>query len=225
MADLTVYLANTGNGQKIPIALEALDIPYTIHYVNIAKDEQFAPDFSKISPNNKIPAIVDSFPADGKGFLSIFESAAILQYIAYTKAKQLGKSTHLYPADDIRVKAHTDQWLYFQIASLGPMNGQWNHFKGLSEPNPYGVQRYETEVHRIFGVMERRLSEVDYFNGHGYSIADIAIYPNVKFTLGRNPNFQAKYPAVGRWLERVNGQKGALEGIQKAADAAAAAAK
>ncbi|KAI8801177.1 glutathione S-transferase [Cladochytrium replicatum] len=223
-SDLTLYFANTPNGQKIPIVLEALDIPYNIHFTNIGKGEQFAPEFLKISPNNKIPAIVDSFPADGNGPLSIFESAAILQYLAYTKAKQLGKSTHLYPADDIRVKAHTDQWLYFQIASLGPMSGQFFHFKGLAEPNPYGVQRFETEVHRIYGVMERHLSEFEYFNGHGFSIADIAIYPWANGFLTRLAGFKEKYPAVARWGERVGAQKGVTEGLKKGEEAAAAAA-
>ncbi|KAI8809988.1 glutathione S-transferase [Cladochytrium replicatum] len=223
-ADVTIYFAQGVNGIKIPILLESLEIPYKIQYVNIDKGEQFAPEYLKISPNNKIPAIVDSSPPDGNGPLSIFESAAILQYLAYNKAKQLGKSTHLYPADDVRVKALTDQWLYFQSASLGPMSGQWFHFLGLPQPNDAAAKRFEVEVHRNYAVMERHLNEVKFFNGHDFSIADIAIYPWVSGFLSRVPGIKKKYPAIAQWLAQVGDQKGVKEGLRKGDEAAAAAA-
>lgn len=170
---IDLYTWGTPNGRKVSIMLEEVGLPYTVHTVDIGKDEQFAPDFLKISPNNKIPAIVDP---DGPGGepLALFESGAILTYLG----DKTGGS--LWPADP-RKRAFTQQWLMFQMGGLGPMFGQANHFlhfnPGVSD---YAEKRYRTEAHRIYGVLDKRLGESEFMAGDWYSVADIATFPDRK---------------------------------------------
>ncbi|KAJ3303789.1 Glutathione S-transferase 7 [Blyttiomyces sp. JEL0837] len=209
-ADIQVYLAGTPNGQKIPIALEELGIPYDIKYISFAKQEQFAPEFLKISPNNKIPAIVDLNPPSGGSPISVFESAVILRYLASVKSKP----NDLYPSE-LRYQISTDEWLTFQVASVGPMMGQLGHFsRAAPEKIPYAIKRFTDEVTRLYNVMEKRLSEVEYFNGKSFSIADIAIV-----TWAKNYEFAgidiSKYPHVKAWLDRCLSRPAVQRGLEK----------
>jgi len=163
------YYWTTPNGHKITIFLEEAGLPYSIKPVNISKGEQFAPEFLAISPNNRIPAIVDLDPADGKGPLSVFESGAILQYLAEKTGKFL-------PAD-LRGRTETMQWLFWQMAGLGPMAGQNGHFNNYApEKIPYAIDRYVKETERLYGVLDERLADREFISG-AYSIADMAAYP------------------------------------------------
>ncbi|MEO0399944.1 MAG: glutathione S-transferase N-terminal domain-containing protein [Pseudomonadota bacterium] len=200
---IDLYTWNTPNGFKASIMLEELGLPYSVHPVNIVKREQFAPDFLKISPNNKIPAIVDQETGQ-----SVFESGAILIYLA----EKTGSS--LLPASG-PARAATLEWLMFQMASIGPMFGQYNHFTVYAkEKVPYGVTRYTDEVKRIFGVMEKRLAETPYLAGD-YSIADIASFAWSRSVHKRVTKDDAAFPDatphVRGWLERV----GARDAVQR----------
>lgn len=164
-----LYYWPTPNGHKISIMLEEVGLPYAVHPINILKGEQFAPEFLKFSPNNRIPAIVDTDGPDG-GPYSLFESGAILLYLAE-------KSGKLWPADTRR---HYDmlQWLFFQVAGVGPMFGQNGHFQGYARVDvPYAKERYHNESKRLYGVMDRRLAGNEYLAGAEYSLADVATYP------------------------------------------------
>ena len=169
MADpIELYYWPTPNGWKVSIFLEETATPYTLKPVNIGKGEQFEPDFLKISPNNRMPAIIDPDGPDGKP-VSVFESGAILQY--------LGRKTgQFYPADE-RARVEVEQWLFWQMGGLGPMAGQAHHFRNYApEKIEYGINRYTDEVHRLYGVLDTRLKDRDYVAGD-YSIADMAIWP------------------------------------------------
>ncbi|MEM9619275.1 MAG: glutathione S-transferase N-terminal domain-containing protein [Pseudomonadota bacterium] len=198
---IDLYTWTTPNGRKISIMLEELGLPYEVHPVNIGKDEQFAPDFLKISPNNKIPAIVDRETG-----VSVFESGAILIYLA----EKTGSS--LLPTDAPQ-RAKTIEWLMFQMGGVGPMFGQFYHFASSArEPIPYAVTRYREESKRLLGVMNKRLAEADYLAGE-YSIADIATYPWVKALSSRFEEFgltDNDISSVVAWLERV-GARGAVK--------------
>src|SRR5215831_18487995 len=148
---IELHTWNTPNGRKISVALEEMGLPYTVKTVNISKGEQFDPAFLKISPNNRIPAIVDPDGPDGEP-ISIFESGAILQY--------LGRKTgRFYPREE-RARVDVDQWLFWQVAGLGPMAGQANHFRIYApEKLPYAIERYTNEVNRLYGVMNTRLKD------------------------------------------------------------------
>jgi GSH-dependent disulfide-bond oxidoreductase len=190
---IELYFWPTPNGWKISIALEEMGLPYTLIPVNIMKGKQFAPEFLKLSPNNRMPAIVDPNGPDGQP-VSVFESGAILQY--------LGRKTgQFYPSDE-RARIAVDEWLFWQMAGLGPMTGQHGHFNMFAaEKIPYAIERYSNEVTRLHGIMDRRLAEVDYLAGE-YSIADMACWPWVKsagvFGFDLSP-----FPAVCSWIERV----------------------
>jgi GST-like protein len=167
---IDLYTWGTPNGRKISIMLEEVGMDYAVHPIDIGKDDQFAPDFLKISPNNKIPAIVDP---DGPGGapVSVFESGAILIYLAEKTGSPLLPS-------DPRKRIATLEWLMFQMGGLGPMFGQANHFLQFNPgKSDYAEQRYRTEAHRIYGVLDKRLAENSHVAGDFYSIADIAIYP------------------------------------------------
>ncbi len=204
------YYWPTPNGWKISILLEELDLPYQVHWVNIAKGDQFEPEFLKISPNNKMPAIIDS---DGPGGepVSVFESGAILIYLA----EKTGK---LLPTDPRRRLA-TLEWLMVQMGGVGPMFGQYNHFNRYApEKIGYAIDRYANETKRIYGVLDRRLTETGaYLAGPDYTIADIATWPWVL------PEMQGididAYPGLQAWWERVNErpavQKGRALGSEK----------
>lgn len=199
---IDLYTFPTPNGRKISIMLEELGLPYKVHTVDITKNEQFAPEFLKISPNNKIPAIVDHEGPGGQP-ISVFESGAILIYLA-----QKTRSA-LLPADP-RGFTRVMEWLFFQMASVGPMFGQMNHFVTFAkEKIPYAIERYTTESKRILGVMEKQLSAHPYLAGADYSIADIATYA---WTLAadRVLGGLGDFPNVQRWLE-VLGNRPAVE--------------
>src|SRR5262245_35572207 len=154
---IELYFWPTSNGLKITIMLEECGLPYEVKPVNINRGEQFNPDFLKVSPNNRIPAIIDPDGPDGKA-IAIFESGAILQYLG----RKTGK---FYPKDE-RARIEVDEWLFWQVAGLGPMAGQAHHFRGdAAEPIPYAVARYTDEVNRLYGVLEARLAARDYLAG------------------------------------------------------------
>ncbi|MBS7541411.1 glutathione S-transferase N-terminal domain-containing protein [Ancylobacter lacus] len=190
---IELYYWPTPNGWKISIMLEECGLPYVVHPVNIARGEQFRPDFLAISPNNKMPAIVDPEGPDGAP-ISIFESGAILQY--------LGRKTGLfYPADE-RGRVEVDQWLFWQMAGLGPMAGQAHHFRIYApEKLPYAIDRYTNEVHRLYGVMNGRLKDREFLAG-AYSIADIACVGWAKLWQRQGQDI-AEFPHFARWLEAV----------------------
>ncbi len=197
----------TPNGWKITIALEEMSLPYRVRPVNIGAGEQFAPDFQAISPNGRMPAIVDPDGPDGEP-ISIFESGAILQYLGV-------KSGRFYPAD-ARGKVEVDQWLFWQVGGLGPMAGQTHHFRQYAPAMirdqrqiAYGVRRYTDETHRLYGVMDRRLGDRDYLAGD-YSIADMAAWPWVL------PDLQGQdideFPNLRGWMRRVGDRPAVRKG-------------
>ena len=199
---IELYTWGTPNGRKVSIMLEEAGLSYNTHAVNISKDEQFAPDFLKISPNNKIPAIVDPDGPGGKP-ISLFESGAILFYLA----EKTGK---LLPADPAG-RYETMVWLMFQKAGVGPMFGQAHHFRRFAkEQVPYAIDRYTNETHRIYGVMDKRLGEVPYLAGQEYTIADVATYPWVARWEWHGIDW-ANYPNLKRWFDNV----GARPALQK----------
>ncbi len=190
---IEVHTWSTPNGWKIPIMLEECGLPYRIVPVNIGKGEQMAPDFLAISPNNKIPAIVDPDGSDGRP-ISVFESGAILQY--------LGRKTGcLYPADE-RARVAVDEWLFWQVGGLGPMLGQAHHFRIYAQEKiPYAVERYTEESKRLYGVLDRRLAGRDHL-ADAYSIADIACLTWVKFHEKQGVALDA-LPNVRRWRDAL----------------------
>lgn len=203
----------TPNGWKISIALEEMGLAYEMKPVNIGVGEQFQPDFQAISPNGRMPAIVDP---DGPGGepISIFESGAILQYLGL-------KSGKFYPTDP-RAKAEVDQWLFWQVGGLGPMAGQTHHFRQYApalikdqRQIAYGVSRYTNETHRLYGVLNRRLADRDFVAGD-YSIADMACWPWIL------PEAQgqdlADFPNLRAWVERVGARPGVVAGKAVGAD-------
>lgn len=166
---IDLFYWTTPNGHKITIFLEEANLPYKIHPINIGKGEQFDPEFLKIAPNNRIPAITDHNPDDQKGPLSVFESGAILWYLAE-------KTKKFIPAD-VRGKTLVSQWLFWQMAGLGPMAGQNHHFNVYApEKIPYAMERYKKETNRLYGVLNKQLEGKEWVAGD-YSIADMAIYP------------------------------------------------
>ena len=208
-----LYTWKTPNGRKIPIMLEEIGMPYQVHPIDISKDEQFAAAFLKIAPNNKIPAIVDdavvATTADG-GPLAIFESGAILTYLAETSGKLLA------PSGPARFK--TLEWLHWQVGGLGPMLGQLGFFVRAEEKSSLAIDRFAKEAGRLLGVVERRLSEAPYLAGDDYSIADIACYPWLvgATTALREPlakSLQDK-PALHRWLATVGARPAVVTGMQ-----------
>lgn len=210
----------TPNGWKISIALEEMGLPYVVKPVNIGAGEQFAPTFQAISPNGRMPAIVDPDGPDGEP-LAIFESGAILQYLGI-------KSGRFYPPD-LRARMEVDQWLFWQVGGLGPMAGQTHHFRQYAPAMikdqrqiAYGVNRYTNETHRLYGVLNRRLADRDYVAG-GYSIADMAIWP---WILPKQQGQDlAEFPHLAKWMERVGArsavQTGRAVGAEWRADLAA----
>lgn len=206
---IELYFWPTPNGLKVSIALEEMDLPYVVKPVAIGKGDQFKPDFMAISPNNRMPAIVDP---DGPGGapISVFESGAILQY--------LGRKTGKFYPNDERARVEVDEWLFWQMAGVGPMFGQASHFKNYAPnlvDNPekiaYGVARYNNEVNRLLGVLERRLDGRAFVAGD-YSIADIASYPWVKIAGIFNQDM-SNFPRVQAWLDRVAERPAVQRGV------------
>ena len=193
MIDLHYW--TTPNGHKITLFLEESGLPYKIFPVNIGKDEQFKPDFLKIAPNNRIPAIVDHEPADGGEPLSLFESGAILLYLA--------EKTGRFIAQDLRGRQETLQWLFWQMGGLGPMAGQNHHFNRFAkEKIPYAIERYVNETARLYGVLNKRLADRAFVAGNEYSIADMAIYPWIVPHAYQEQNLD-DYPHLKRWFEII----------------------
>ena len=197
---IDLYYWTTPNGHKITIFLEEASLPYSIKPINISNGEQFEAEFLKISPNNRIPAIVDNEPADGKGPLSVFESGAILQYLAEKSGKFL-------PADP-RGRSEVMQWLFWQMAGLGPMAGQNGHFNNYApEKIPYAIDRYMKETERLYGVLDERLAGRE-FIADDYSIADMACYPWI-VPHERHGQKLDDFPNLKRWFLAI-GQRPAV---------------
>lgn len=192
---IDLYFWPTPNGYKPLIFLEESGLTYRIKPINIGRGEQFNPDFLAISPNNRIPAIIDDSPAEGKEPFALFESGSILIYLA--------EKTHQFFPSDFRERHRTLQWLMWQMGGVGPMMGQANHFlRYAPEDIPYGKKRYGDEVKRLLGVMEKQLSDRDYLTGN-YSIADIACYPWIKFADSIGIRL-ADFPRVAEWIDRIS---------------------
>ncbi len=191
---IDLYYWPTPNGDKIVIFLEEAGLEYRLIRVNIFNNEQFFPDFLRISPNNKIPAIVDHNPKDARQPIAIFESGAILFYLA--------EKTGLFLAQDLRLRMETLQWLFWQVAGLGPMAGQNHHFSRYApERLPYAINRYVKETQRLYGVLEKRLAGRDFVAGE-YSVADMAIYPWIELYQWQSQNID-DFPAIKSWLQRI----------------------
>ncbi|NHK28888.1 glutathione S-transferase family protein [Parvularcula flava] len=205
---IDLYTWSTPNGRKVSIMLEELGLDYDVHPVNILEDEQFAPDFLKISPNNKIPAIVDRNAPEGPR--SVFESGAILIYLAEKTGSPL-----LAAEGPARTAAM--EWLMFQMGGLGPMLGQLGHFTAFApETVPYAIERYTREASRLIGVLDKRLGDNDYLAGDAYSIADIAVYPWIKSLdfyqeKAKEPITLPPAPNLDRWVDRI----GTREAVQR----------
>lgn len=192
---IDVYYAPTPNGHKITLFLEETGVPYQLHRLDISAGDQFKPAFLAISPNNKIPAIVDNQPADGGAPLSLFESDAILLYLAEKTGQLL--------SHELRERHTTLQWLFWQMTGFGPMLGQNHHFSQYApEKVPYAINRYRTETARLYGVLDKQLQDHRYIAGEQYSIADIATYPWSESHEKQDINL-ADYPAVQRWFNEI----------------------
>ncbi len=186
---IELYTWSTPNGRKVSIMLEEIGMPYTAHPIDISKDEQFGADFLKIAPNNRIPAIIDTDTGQ-----TLFESGAILMYLAE-------KSGKLMPSEP-EARWRTVEWLMWQMGGPGPMFGQVHHFlRAAAGKAPYAEQRYLNETKRLYGVLDRRLANVEYVAGD-YSIADIAIWPWVSRYEWHNPEI-AEFPNVVRWYKAI----------------------
>jgi GSH-dependent disulfide-bond oxidoreductase len=192
---INLYYWPTPNGHKITMFLEETQLAYQLVPVNIKTGQQFTPEFLAISPNNRMPAIVDTEPTDGGGPISIFESGAILLYLAE-------KTGQLLPRD-LRGQQSVRQWLFWQVAGLGPMAGQNHHFGSYAlEQLPYAVDRYVNETNRLYGVLDRRLTQAPYLGGTDYSIADIATYPWI-VPWQRQRQDLNDFSALKRWFEGI----------------------
>ncbi len=206
---IDVYTWPTPNGHKIHIMLEECGLPYQAHAVDIGAGDQFKPEFLAISPNNKIPAIVDSEGPDGKP-MSLFESGAILLYLAGKTGKFLPTST--------RAKYEVMQWLMFQMGGVGPMLGQTHHFRIYApEKIEYAVHRYTNETKRLYGVMNKRLENSRFIAGAQYSIADIAIYPWLRSWQNQGIDW-ADYPALKAWFDLIDDRPAVKRGVAVLAD-------
>ena len=208
--EIEVYSWATPNGHKVHVMLEECGLPYRVIPVDIGAGDQFAPDFLAISPNNKIPAIVDPNGPDGEP-MSLFESGAILLYLA-------GKTGKFLPAD-VRGKYAVLEWLMFQMGGVGPMLGQAHHFRIYApEKVPYAVDRYTNEAKRLYGVMNRRLAKSKYIAGPDYTIADIAIFPWLRSWKNQGIDWN-DYPHLKGWFDEIAGRPAVKRGVEVLADA------
>ena len=205
---IDLYTWPTPNGHKVHIMLEECGLPYKVYPIDIGAGDQFKPEFLKISPNNKMPAIVDSDGPDGKP-ISIFESGAILLYLA-------GKTGKFLP-NDVRGKYIALQWLMFQMGGVGPMFGQAHHFRNYApEKIDYAINRYTNEAKRLYGVMNKRLGEAKYF-AYDYSIADMAIFPWTRSHANQGVDL-AEFPNVKRWFDAIDARPAVKRAVQVLAD-------
>lgn len=205
---IELYFWPTPNGHKITIMLEECGLPYEVKYINIMRGDQFAPAFLAISPNNRMPAIVDP---DGPGGepISVFESGGILQYLG----RKTGK---FYPAAE-RARVDVEQWLFWQMANLGPMAGQCHHFRNYAQEKiPYAIDRYVNEVNRLYGVMDARLADRPYLAGE-YSIADMACYPWVRPYKNQGQDL-AEFPNLEAWFMRIQDRPAVARAVKVGAE-------
>jgi GST-like protein len=204
---IDLYYWTTPNGHKITIFLEEAGLPYRMVPVNISRGEQFKPEFLRISPNNRIPAIVDNAPATGGRPVSVFESGAILQYLAEKTGKFLPK--------DLHGRVEVMQWLFWQMAGLGPMAGQNHHFSRYApEKIAYAIERYVRETRRLYGVLDRRLADRPFIAGE-YSIADIAAYPWI-VPHERQGQKLEDFPHLRRWFDTIRERPATVRAYEKA---------
>ena len=206
---IDLYYWTTPNGHKPTIFLEEAGLPYRIHPINIGKDEQFQPHFLTIAPNNRIPAIIDNEPAGGGEPVSVFESGAILLYLA--------EKTGRFISADLRTRVATLEWLFWQMGGLGPMAGQNHHF-AMAAPEKilYAMNRYIKETARLYGVMDRRLADHEFLAGD-YSIADMASYPWIVPYERQSQNLD-DFPNVKRWFETIRARPAVVRAYAKAAE-------
>ncbi|MBK6650883.1 MAG: glutathione S-transferase N-terminal domain-containing protein [Betaproteobacteria bacterium] len=206
---IQVFSWPTPNGHKVHIMLEECGLPYQAIPVNIGTGDQFKPEFLKISPNNKIPVLVDPEGPDGQP-IALFESGAILLYLA-------SKTGRFLPSSD-RAKFEVLQWLMFQMGGVGPMLGQAHHFRIYApEKVEYAINRYTNEAKRLYGVMNRQLASQDFIAGPDYSIADMAIYPWLRSWQNQGIDW-ADYPSLREWFETISARPAVQRGIQVLAD-------
>ncbi len=205
---IDVYTWPTPNGYKVSIMLEETGLPHTVHPININRGDQFAPDFLKISPNNKMPAIIDRDGPDGAPY-SIFESGAILLYLA--------EKTGRFLPSDTAGRFRVIQWLMFQMGGIGPMLGQAHHFRQYApEQIPYAVNRYTREAGRLYGVLDRRLAEEEYLDGD-YSIADMACFPWLR-SYERQGQDLDDFPNLKRWFRAIEDRPAVGRGLKLLAE-------
>jgi GST-like protein len=205
---IELYSWATPNGHKIHIMLEETGLPYNVHGVDIGRGDQFKPEFLAFSPNNKIPAIIDTEGPDGKP-ISIFESGAILIYLAEKTGKFLSKAP--------RARYETLEWLMFQMGSIGPMLGQVHHFRGYApEQIPYAIARYTNEAKRLYGVLDQRLADRPFVAGD-YSIADMAIFPWLR-SWERQGVQLSDYPNTQRWFDQIAARPAVIEAVKVLSD-------
>ncbi|MEZ5660791.1 MAG: glutathione binding-like protein [Burkholderiaceae bacterium] len=204
-----VYFWTTPNGYKPLLMLEEIGAQYQLKSINIGKDEQFAPAFLAVSPNNKIPAIVDHAPADGGEPISVFESGAILLYLAEKSGRFLPR--------DVRGRTQAYEWLMWQMGGLGPMAGQAHHFLGAKEQVPYGIERYTRECQRLYGVLNARLDGRPFVAGDEYSVADMAIYPWV-WRHERHRVSLDDFPNVREWYARIGAREATARASARGAE-------
>jgi GSH-dependent disulfide-bond oxidoreductase len=206
---IDLYYWTTPNGHKITLFLEETRLPYTIHPVNLSKGDQFKPEFLAISPNNRIPAIVDQAPGDGGAPLSVFESGAILVYLA--------EKTRKFLPQDLRGRTETLQWLFWQVGGLGPMAGQNHHFRQYApEKLAYAIKRYENETNRLYAILNKRLADRAFVAGD-YSIADMAIYPWIVPHEAQGQSLE-DFPHVQRWFKAIAARPATWRAYAKAAE-------
>jgi GSH-dependent disulfide-bond oxidoreductase len=205
---IDLYYWTTPNGHKITLFLEEAGLPYTIHTVNISRGDQFKPEFLAIAPNNRIPAIVDKDPGDGGAPVSVFESGAILFYLA--------EKTGRFLPQDLRGRMEALQWLLWQVGGLGPMAGQNHHFRQYArEQHQYAITRYENETNRLYAVLNKRLADRDFVAGD-YSIADMAAYPWI-VPHERQGQKLENFPHLKRWFEAIRARPATPRAYAKAA--------
>ncbi|GGC90867.1 glutathione binding-like protein [Undibacterium terreum] len=206
---IDAYSWPTPNGHKVHIMLEECELPYRAIPINIGAGDQFTPDFLAISPNNKIPAIVDADGPDGKP-ISLFESGAILVYLAGKTGKFLGKTD--------REKFNALQWLMFQMGGLGPMLGQAHHFRIYAPKKiDYAVDRYTNESKRLYGVLDKQLSKTEYLAGDEYTIADIAAFPWTRSAANQGIDWN-EFPNAKRWFDAIDARPAVQRGVAVLAD-------
>lgn len=206
---IDLYYWTTPNGHKITMFLEETGLPYQIIPVNIGKGEQFKPEFLAIAPNNRIPAIVDHKPKSGGTLISLFESGAILLYLA--------EKTGKFIASDEHGRAETLQWLFWQMAGLGPMAGQNHHFTQYApEKIPYAIDRYVKETNRLYGVLNKRLADRQFVAG-SYSIADMACYPWI-VSYEKQQQDLNQFPNLKRWFEEIKARPATVRAYEKGAE-------